>query len=561
MTGTELLVLSPHGHVEHHAVVADDGTTTWLDLEPGAAPALLAFLERMRFLMRVEPADVTADRAVLSIVGPQTDEALGALGVGPLRRPTSLPVPPAKFATGAVPPRPTARYAAAALPGCDGLARRVADGADLLVPRAAVPDVIAALGAAAGRASGRTRRCGSRRGGPRLGFETDHKTLAAEVGWIGAAVHLEKGCYRGQETVARVHHLGRPPRKLVLLHLDGIATDELPAPGTAGASRTAARSGSSAPRSATTSSGQIALAVVKQNREPDDGADCSVGAVRRPRSTRPEPRSWQDAGMTTTTLITVAPDRRRVPQGRRARAAGDPGRAGRDRQGVRGGRARASSTCTSATTTPEPTLDLGRLQGHRRRAAGRDRPDRPALHAAARSPTRRPTGWRCSTPGPTWPPARWARSTSATTCSSTAGSSSSSCTPGCRSAAIVPEYEIFDLGQLPRCSGCSTARPAVRRPRARRPRDGRAGRDARHRRRPGRLRAGAARPARRAPRSRPPASAAPRCRCCSRRCRRRAPAGRHGGHHHLRQGPAGARATRSSSPGRPRSPGSPSARR
>ena len=50
---------------------------------------------------------------------------------------------------------------------------------------------------------------------PRLGFETDHRTIPAEVDWIDVAVHLEKGCYRGQETVARVHNLGRPPRRLV----------------------------------------------------------------------------------------------------------------------------------------------------------------------------------------------------------------------------------------------------------------------------------------------------------------------------------------------------------
>jgi folate-binding protein YgfZ len=60
---------------------------------------------------------------------------------------------------------------------------------------------------------------------PRLGVDTDHRTLPHEVGWIGSAVHLNKGCYRGQETVARVYNLGRPPRRLVLLHLDG--SDEL----------------------------------------------------------------------------------------------------------------------------------------------------------------------------------------------------------------------------------------------------------------------------------------------------------------------------------------------
>src|SRR6202011_3052427 len=56
---------------------------------------------------------------------------------------------------------------------------------------------------------------------PRLGVDTDERTIPHEVGWIGTAVHLDKGCYRGQETVARVHNLGKPPRMLVLVHLDG----------------------------------------------------------------------------------------------------------------------------------------------------------------------------------------------------------------------------------------------------------------------------------------------------------------------------------------------------
>ncbi len=68
-------------------------------------------------------------------------------------------------------------------------------------------------------------------GVPRIGLDTDHRTIPNEVGLLGVAVHLDKGCYRGQETVARVHTLGRPPRRLVRLHLDGSA-DALPEPGT-----------------------------------------------------------------------------------------------------------------------------------------------------------------------------------------------------------------------------------------------------------------------------------------------------------------------------------------
>jgi folate-binding protein YgfZ len=227
--GSELLVLSPHGHVEHHAVVVDDGTTTWLDVEPGTAPALLDFLVRMRFLMRVEPADASADWALLSLVGPRSGEALAALGGAELDAPRVAAVPGPKFAAGSVPAGPTTTYAVGRLPG-GGYARRMPYGVDLLVPRAAVPDVVAGLDVPpAGMWAFEALRVAARR--PRLGRDTDHRTLPAEVGWLEAAVHLDKGCYRGQETVARVHNLGRPPRRLVLVHLDGVTSDELPAAG------------------------------------------------------------------------------------------------------------------------------------------------------------------------------------------------------------------------------------------------------------------------------------------------------------------------------------------
>ena len=102
MTGTELLVLSPHGHVEHHAVVLDDGATTFLDVEPGTGGALLEFLTRMRFLMRVEPAEVTDAWSLLSVVGPSSMDAVARLGVPPLDPPVAAPVPGPKFASSAV---------------------------------------------------------------------------------------------------------------------------------------------------------------------------------------------------------------------------------------------------------------------------------------------------------------------------------------------------------------------------------------------------------------------------------------------------------------------------
>jgi hypothetical protein len=216
--GTETLVLSPHGHVEHHAMLVDDGETTWLDTEPGAAAGLLDFLTKMRFFAKVELRDATAEYAVLSVFG----------GPYELAPPEILPLPGPKFATGTVPSRPTALYAAEEQPG-GGFVRRGRLGVDLLVPRSRSEQTLQQAAARCGIWGYEALRVAARIA--RLGVDTDHRTLPHEVGWLATDVHLEKGCYRGQETVARVHHLGRPPRRLVLLHLDGSA-DQLPAAGT-----------------------------------------------------------------------------------------------------------------------------------------------------------------------------------------------------------------------------------------------------------------------------------------------------------------------------------------
>jgi folate-binding protein YgfZ len=280
--GSELLVLSPHGHVEQHALITEDGTTAWLDTEPGAGAGLLKYLEMMRFFTRVAPRDATAEIAVLSLTGPGAAAAARThLGVD-LAEPRLLEVPGPKFAAGSVPPEPTARYDVRPF-GDGALARRVPLGVDLLVPRASLDAVLDALGEVprAGLWAYEAIRVAARV--PRLGWETDHRSIPAEVGLVGPAVHLEKGCYRGQETVARVHNMGRPPRRLALLHLDGIATDQPPAQGTpvtqdgraVGFVGTAVRH---------YELGMIALALLKRN-VPDDAAlrvAESVAAVDAP---------------------------------------------------------------------------------------------------------------------------------------------------------------------------------------------------------------------------------------------------------------------------------------
>jgi folate-binding protein YgfZ len=162
---TQALVLSPQGHVEHHLHLVDDGEAVLAHVEPGTAQALVDFLDRMRFLLRVEVADVTDAYAV------------------------------------------------------------VADPSPRLIDRA---ELSSYDGPVSGVAAFEALRVAARQ--PRLGVDTDHRTIPHEVGWLATAVHLDKGCYRGQETVARVHNLGRPPRRLVLLHLDG-SDSELPATG------------------------------------------------------------------------------------------------------------------------------------------------------------------------------------------------------------------------------------------------------------------------------------------------------------------------------------------
>jgi len=211
---TEALVLSPHGHVEQHWQVTEQDGTVWIDTEPGAAPAVLEYLRKMQFLKRVEPADVSDEWSVLSLVGPATPTVLALAGL----------------------PIPEAAGRATSITG-GGFVRRMAwpatDAADLLVPSARADGVVGALVDAGAQHAGiwafEALRVEARR--PRLGWETDHRTIPHEVGWIGTAVHLDKGCYRGQETVARVQNLGRPPRRLVLLHLSG-ESDALPEPGT-----------------------------------------------------------------------------------------------------------------------------------------------------------------------------------------------------------------------------------------------------------------------------------------------------------------------------------------
>lgn len=212
-TSTELLVLSPQGHVEHAAGVVDDGEATWLVTERESAPGLAAWLDRMKFMLRVEVTDATDQWAAIG----EPVAAEGAEGE-PV---TWHDAWPHVVGGGTRYGPPESEHPGTARPW-----RLV------LVPRADLEAEVAAREAAgwplAGTWATEALRVEAWR--PRYAREVDDRTIPHELDWLRTAVHINKGCYRGQETVARVHNLGRPPRRLVMLHLDG-SQHLLPEPG------------------------------------------------------------------------------------------------------------------------------------------------------------------------------------------------------------------------------------------------------------------------------------------------------------------------------------------
>ena len=204
----ETLLLDPHGHLQHAMRVIDDGETTWLLVDAAQTAALTAWLDRMRFMLRVEVADRSADFVTIG--------TLGELAV-PAAAPHGIPlvwVDPWRAVVAGGHQYSTAERH----PGLDWTYREI-----LVAPDALLADL-----PAAGTLALEALRIAAWR--PRLGSEADDKTIPHELDWLRSAVHLAKGCYRGQETVAKVHNLGHPPRRLVMLHLDG-SEGVLPAPG------------------------------------------------------------------------------------------------------------------------------------------------------------------------------------------------------------------------------------------------------------------------------------------------------------------------------------------
>lgn len=210
---TEALLLDPNGRIEHDMRVVDDGESLWLLVEGSETASLVAWLDRMRFMMRVEVRDRTADFATVGTFA----EAAALAELLPVAAPHAVPLvwndPWPEVAAGGW------QYAQGEHPGAEFFYREALVARDAFAESAAPAAGVLALEAL---------RVAAWR--PRFAREVDERSIPHELDWMRSAVHLNKGCYRGQETVAKVHNLGHPPRRLVMLHLDGSDTI-LPRPG------------------------------------------------------------------------------------------------------------------------------------------------------------------------------------------------------------------------------------------------------------------------------------------------------------------------------------------
>ncbi len=195
----EALLLDPNGHIEQVIHFLDDGETSWLIVEASSREPLLAWLNKMVFRMKVQVSDRSEDFAV---IGRMAGPVEGAAVSNAVDLVWQDPWP--GVVSGGV------RYALtwpAKWPWFESLVR--VENLQKVLSNYEPAGTMAydALRVAAHR--------------PRQLTEVDEKSLPHEYDWMSTAVHLTKGCYRGQETVAKVHNLGHPPRRLAFLHLDG----------------------------------------------------------------------------------------------------------------------------------------------------------------------------------------------------------------------------------------------------------------------------------------------------------------------------------------------------
>ncbi len=266
----EALFLDPQGRIEFQVAIVDDGQSAWLLTESAYAAGLSEFLESMRFMLRVEIRNVSGEyTGILTSAqkenSVQADTAWVEEHGGVVWTDPWPEVGPggARYFTGDH-PGSSSHFRIYVLPA--------AEAEPFLAERLGRGDVTGTKLPVGMLAAEATRVAAWR---PLRGSEVDERTLPAELDWLRTAVHLEKGCYRGQESVARIVNLGKPPRRLVFLQLDGSA-EVLPEPGEpvelagrqVGVVTSVARHWEMGP---------IALALVKRNLDPN--AALKVGGV------------------------------------------------------------------------------------------------------------------------------------------------------------------------------------------------------------------------------------------------------------------------------------------
>jgi folate-binding protein YgfZ len=203
---SETLLLDVTGRVEHAVRLIEDGTALWLQVDRPEAGGLLSWLDSMRFMLRVELADLTDTLATIGTLGEPPLPLAAPHGVPLVWHDPWRSVTPGGH-----------QYATGDHPGAGW------SWSERVVPREALASVVSRVEsgelAVAGTLAADALRIAAWR--PRFATEVDERTIPHELDWLRTAVHLSKGCYRGQETVAKVHNLGHPPRRLVMLHLDG----------------------------------------------------------------------------------------------------------------------------------------------------------------------------------------------------------------------------------------------------------------------------------------------------------------------------------------------------
>ena len=239
--GAEALLLDAQGHITHALAALDDGRTLWLVTEADSGEALAAFLDSMRFMLRVEVTE-RPDVMALGALG----EGLEALAQAARDTASDASDSPEAQADAAEPQGSLIGLWRDPWPGVVEGGTSYDVGADrphpgqgyragfVLVPVRSVDAVAQAFLAAeegrrlAGALAWEALRIEA--GRPRWAREADARAIPHELDWLRTAVHLTKGCYPGQETIARTLNLGRPPRRLTVLQLDGLVGD-MPRPG------------------------------------------------------------------------------------------------------------------------------------------------------------------------------------------------------------------------------------------------------------------------------------------------------------------------------------------